>query len=238
MQAEDVRDYPGIFISFEGGEGAGKSTHLRFLAKALEEHGQSVLQLREPGGTAIGEALREVVLDPAYAQMSDRAELLIYEAARAQIVAECILPALREGKVVLCDRFTDSTLAYQVFGRGLDRSFVEVANAFAMQGVQPQRTVLMLTGGTAATGLQRATKHTAADRLELEGDAFHTRVNDGFLQLAREFPERIRRVVSNETKSATAREVFAALADLFPWMRGVLDDRAFFAELDKPKSQV
>lgn len=133
---------PGIFITFEGGEGAGKSTHIRFLAEALEEHGREVLCLREPGGTAVGEQLRSIVLDPENAALSDEAELLIYEAARAQIVSEVIAPALARGAVVLCDRFYDSTIAYQVFGRGLDRSFVEAANEFACQGVHPDLSLI------------------------------------------------------------------------------------------------
>ncbi|MEF2672656.1 dTMP kinase, partial [Adlercreutzia sp.] len=107
----------GVFVTFEGGDGAGKSTQIRFLARLLEDAGREVVRLREPGGTAVGEALRAVVLDPAHEAMSDRAELLIYEAARAQIVDEVIRPALGRGAVVLCDRFYDSTVAYQGCGR-------------------------------------------------------------------------------------------------------------------------
>lgn len=209
---------PGIFVTFEGGEGAGKSTHIRFLAEALEEHGREVVCLREPGGTAIGEDLRSIVLDPDNAGLADEAELLIYEAARAQIVSEVIAPALKRGAVVLCDRFYDSTVAYQVFGRGLDRGFVAAANEFACQGVHPDRTILLTVGGTADAGLERATHHGEADRLELQGSTFHARVNDGFMQIAAAEPERIRVVPSAELKSDTARSVFAELADLFSWM--------------------
>lgn len=209
---------PGIFITFEGGEGAGKSTHIRFLAEALEEHGHEVLCLREPGGTAVGETLRSIVLDPDNADLSDEAELLIYEAARAQIVSEVIAPALGRGAVVLCDRFYDSTVAYQVFGRGLDRAFVTAANEFACQGIHPDRTILLTVGGTADAGLKRATHHGEADRLELEGCQFHDRVNQGFMRIALAEPERIRIVASAERKSDTARAVFAELADLFAWM--------------------
>ena len=108
----------GIFITFEGGEGAGKTTHIRFLSEALKAHGREVVRLREPGGTDIGERLRGVLLDPRNTALSDEAELLLYEAARAQIVAEVVKPALERGAVVLCDRFTDSTVAYQGYGRG------------------------------------------------------------------------------------------------------------------------
>ena len=129
--------YPGIFITFEGGEGAGKTTHLNFLAKALREQGRDVVCLREPGGTSIGEDLRAVVLDAANTALCDETELLIYEAARAQLVREVIAPALERGQVVLCDRFCDSTVAYQAYGRGLSRAFVKMANEFACQGVWP-----------------------------------------------------------------------------------------------------
>ena len=131
MIGEGKSNGPGIFITFEGGEGAGKTTHITFLARALEQLGCQVLCLREPGGTAIGESLRRVVLDPASAEMADPTELLIYEAARAQLVRQVIIPALAADKVVLCDRFTDSTIAYQAVGRGLSRAFVQQANNYA-----------------------------------------------------------------------------------------------------------
>lgn len=163
----------GIFITFEGGEGAGKTTHIRFLSETLRAHGREVLCLREPGGTEVGEQLRAVVLDPANGGMSDEAELLIYEAARAQLMAQVIAPALARGAVVLCDRFTDSTVAYQAYGRGLPRMFVDRVNEFACQGVHPDRTILMATGGEANVGLVRATHRGAADRLEQAGEEFH-----------------------------------------------------------------
>ena len=124
----------GVFVTFEGGDGAGKSTQIRFLARLLEDAGREVVRLREPGGTAVGEALRAVVLDPAHEAMSDRAELLIYEAARAQIVDEVIRPALGRGAVVLCDRFYDSTVAYQGCGRGLDGAFIDAGARVAGAG--------------------------------------------------------------------------------------------------------
>lgn len=228
----------GIFITFEGGEGAGKTTHIRFLSETLRAHGREVLCLREPGGTEVGEQLRAVVLDPANGGMSDEAELLIYEAARAQIVAEVIRPALERGAVVLCDRFADSTIAYQVHGRGLDAAFVGQANAFACQGISPDRTILLTTGGSARTGLSRAT-HRGADRLERAGEEFHTRVNEGFLDIARAHADRVRVVQSAARKSRTSELVFRELADLFPWMADVVDDPSYFAPLDvrRPRPQ-
>ena len=223
----------GIFITFEGGEGAGKTTHIRFLAEALRAHGREVVCLREPGGTPIGEALRALVLDPANDEMSDEAELLVYEAARAQIVKQVIQPALERGAVVLCDRFSDSTIAYQVCGRGLPRDFVEQANAFATGGLVPDRTILLVCGAGTRAGLRRATHRTGADRLEQAGEDFHARVNEGFLKMAEAEPGRIRVVVSDVRKSVTSATVFQELVDLFPWMADAsVCDEAFFAPLD------
>lgn len=223
----------GVFITFEGGDGAGKSTHLFFVAEALRQRGENIVCLREPGGTIIGEQLRNTVLDPGNYVMVDECELLIYEAARAQLVAQVIRPAIEAGSIVLCDRFADSTVAYQSFGRGIDRAFIDRANRFACQGVWPDRTILMLTGGDAEVGLERATHDKHADRLEMAGADFHERVNLGYLDLADEDPRRIRKVVSDEGKAATARKVFAELADLFDWMADpAICTDAFFADLE------
>lgn len=221
----------GLFITFEGGEGAGKSTHIRFLADCLESRGYEVVRLREPGGTSIGEDLRAVVLNANNERMADECELLVYEAARAQIVAEVIRPALERGAVVLCDRFADSTVAYQAYGRGLDLEFVKQVNRFATQGVWPDRTIVMVCE-SAAEGLERATRRFGADRLELAGLDFHERVNQAFLDLAREDSERMRVVDSRERKSDTAKAIFAELADLFPWMEDAAANEAFFASLN------
>lgn len=222
----------GVFITFEGGEGAGKSTHIRFLAAALADAGREVVRLREPGGTTVGEQLRGVVLNPGNTTLSDACELLIYEAARAQLVAEVIKPALDRGAVVLSDRFYDSTVAYQGFGRGLDRGFIHAANAFACQGIAPDRTIL-LVAPSAEEGLERATRHAGADRIERAGADFHNRVNDAFLQIAAEQKGRIRVIESAGKKSDTARAVFSQLEDLFPWMSDfVANNRARFDHLD------
>ena len=226
----------GIFISFEGGDGAGKSTHLQLVAEALRARGENVVCLRDPGGTVIGEQLRATVLDPGNYIMTDACELLIYEAARAQLVTQVIKPALARGAVVLCDRFADSTIAYQVYGRGLPLDEVNRANEFACQGVWPDRTILMTTGSSAKAGLTRATRHHEADRLELAGAAFHERVNAGFARIAEEDPQRVRVVQSAQAKSQTSRLIFEQLADLFLWMRELIDGQPeYFAPLDKPK---
>lgn len=205
----------GLFITFEGGEGAGKSTQIRLLADALEAQGREVLCLREPGGTEIGEQLRGIVLDPANDCMADQAELLIYEAARAQIVAQVIAPALERGAVVLCDRFMDSTVAYQAYGRGLDRGFVDQANEFACQGVWPDRT-LLLTCGDAARGLRRAAQVAEADRLEQAGSEFHARVNQAFLDIAAADPARVRVVDSSVSIEEVWDAIRVELADILP----------------------
>lgn len=231
----DGRECPassGMLITFEGGEGAGKTTHIRFLARALEGLGYSVLMLREPGGTELGEALRALVLDPAFAPVSPRCEMLIYEAARAQLVDEVIMPALETGKIVLCDRFTDSTEAYQGFGRGIDRQQIKIANSFASDGLVPDATLLLRCEG-AAEGLVRATHHGTADRLEQAGLDFHQRVQAGFDQMRQESNGRIRLIDTSGPKSLTAAQVFSALADVVPALAdpGMFDE-GYFAVLD------
>lgn len=223
----------GLFVTFEGGDGAGKSTQIRFLARFLEDRGHEVLRLREPGGTAVGEALRRVVLDPAHGAMSDRAELLIYEAARAQIVDEVIRPALDRGAFVLCDRFYDSTVAYQGAGRGLDGAFIDAANRFACDGLVPDITVLLVAPEAAVRS--RMGRRAGADRLEQAGDAFHRRVAEGFAALASAEPERVRTVSSQLQRVDTFRAVLAELAPVLPEAAEALADGEY---LDALVSQV
>ena len=205
----------GVFVTFEGGDGVGKSTHIRYVAHELRRAGREVVCLREPGGTGIGESLRALVLDPDNGEISSEAELLMYEAARAQLVCEVIRPALERGAVVLCDRFSDSTIAYQAYGRGLPLDFVRRANAFATGGIVPDRTILLVLGNTRKS-LARATGAGAGDRMEQAGEAFHSRVNRAFLKLAKRDPKRIRIVRSSSSRKATAAAVAAELADLLP----------------------
>lgn len=209
-------NYPrGVFVTFEGGDGVGKSTHIRYVANELRRAGREVVCLREPGGTGIGESLRAMVLDPDNGEISSEAELLMYEAARAQLVREVICPALERGAVVLCDRFSDSTIAYQAYGRGLPLDFVRRANAFATGGIVPDRTILLVLGNTRKS-LARATGAGAGDRMEQAGEVFHSRVNRAFLKLAKRDPKRIRIVRSSSSRKATAAAVAAELADILP----------------------
>lgn len=205
----------GVFVTFEGGDGVGKSTHIRYVANELRRAGREVVCLREPGGTGIGESLRAMVLDPDNGEISSEAELLMYEAARAQLVREVIRPALERGAVVLCDRFSDSTIAYQAYGRGLPLDFVRRANAFATGGIVPDRTILLVLGNTRKS-LARATGAGAGDRMEQVGEVFHSRVNRAFLKLAKRDPKRIRIVRSSSSRKATAAAVAAELADILP----------------------
>ncbi|MDR2196784.1 MAG: dTMP kinase [Coriobacteriales bacterium] len=213
MSKDQTAAQTGIFITFEGGEGVGKSTQILLLKARLEDAGYRVSNLREPGGTAIGERIRTILLDPASEGIDPIAELLLYEAARAQLVCERIQPALAAGAVVLCDRFTDSSLAYQGQARGLGFEAVRRANRIGGKGLVPQRTIVLTLD--LKTALGRAVKH-GADRLEAQDLDFHVRVREGFERLAAEEPERVRLVASCPDKGQTAQAVFAELADLFP----------------------
>jgi dTMP kinase len=201
----------GTFITFEGGEGSGKSTQLRLLASRLSAAGISVRTLREPGGTTVGEAIRAILLDPEHEGLDDTAEILLYEAARAQLVADVIEPALQAGEVVLCDRFYDSTTAYQGHARGIDLDEVAALNRAATGGLQPDRTLVLDI--EPALGIERATSH-GADRLEGEDRAFHAAVRDGFLAIAAHEPARVRVIDANGTVEEVAERVSAALRDV------------------------
>lgn len=201
----------GAFITFEGGEGSGKSTQLRALAARLQAAGLPVRVLREPGGTAVGEAVRALLLDPEHIGLDATAELLLYEASRAQLVADVIEPALEAGEIVLCDRFYDSTTAYQGHARGLPLACIHDLNSIATGGLAPDRTVVLDVDPE--LGIERATRH-GADRLEGESRAFHEAVRAGFLAIAAEEPVRVRVVDASGTPEEVAERVSAALADL------------------------
>ena len=183
----------GKFITFEGGEGCGKSTQIKLLAAALEEHGYDVLQVREPGGTVVGERIRDILLAKESTALDSMAELMLYEAARAQICYEVIRPALDAGKIVLCDRFYDSTIAYQGHGRGLDVALIRKLNEAAVDGLAPDMTLMLFIDPV--EGLRRAMGVTGGDgegdRIEAAGLAFHQRVHDGFARIAMEEPDRV-----------------------------------------------
>lgn len=210
----------GVFITFEGGEGSGKSTQIGILARRLEAAGLAVRTLREPGGTEVGEAVRRILLDPEHAGLDARAELLLYEAARAQLVAEVIEPALEAGEVVLCDRFFDSTTAYQGYARSLPLDEIDSLNAIATGGVVPDRTLVLDIDPE--VGVERATAESV-DRLEAEDMAFHRNVRAGFLAVAAAEPGRVRVVDADGTQAEVAQRVAAALADVDA-LRDALED--------------
>jgi dTMP kinase len=185
---------PGFFITFEGGEGSGKTTQLTALLTHLRSLREDAIQTRDPGGTAIGNQVRDLLLNRENVRMSPLAELFLYEASRVQLVQEVIRPALAAGRIVLCDRFTDSTIAYQGYGRGLELDLLDRLNAVAADGLRPDLTFLLDLDPV--VGLARATERLAQprqrrDRLENEVLEFHQRVRAGYLALAAREPERV-----------------------------------------------
>ena len=183
----------GRFITFEGGEGCGKSTQIRLLAERLRAAGKEVLLTREPGGTALAEKIRSLVREESDDPPNSRAETLLFIASRAQVVENVIRPALASGTWVLCDRFADSTFAYQGYGRGLDLEELKRINSFATGGLEPDRTILLNVSPEVSAKRMRAREaatNTDADRMEKAGDSFHSRLRQGFLELAAAEPDR------------------------------------------------
>jgi dTMP kinase len=203
----------GYFITFEGVEGCGKTTQIKLLGGHLESLGYSVLLTREPGGCVVADKIRAILLDADNRDMCSLTELFLYAAARAQHVSEVILPALKAGSIVLCDRFTDATIAYQSAGRGLERSSVDTLNLLACQSLRPDLTVLL--DCDAAIGLGRARSRIEAqsgpreERFELEELEFHQRVRVGYLTLARQEPQRFITV----TGSGSIEEISTRITD-------------------------
>lgn len=197
----------GLFITVEGVDGCGKSTQARLIAAALEAAGRDVLRLREPGGVKISEQIRAILLDPANGEMGDVCELLLYEAARAQLVHQVIRPALAAGKTVVCDRFYDSTTAYQAFADGLDRNMVSQANELAVDGCRPDLTLVFDL--PVEDALRRRSGREAEDRLELKGLEFQERVAAGFRAVAADEPDRVKLIDAGESVA----EVFSSVVD-------------------------
>jgi dTMP kinase len=206
-QPRKKRDGQGVFLTFEGPEGSGKTTQMLHLGTALREAGYSVLLTREPGGTKLAEAIRETLL-AATSQESvmPETEALLVLAARSQHVAHRIRPALSRGSIVLCDRFADSTLAYQGFGRGLSLSWLRGVNRAATGGLTPHLTVLLDV--PASLGLARRRQARGSqNRLDRESTSFHRRVRRGFLALASRTPRRIRVVDANRPTEVVRAEI-------------------------------
>ena len=201
---------PGIFITFEGGEGGGKSRQSRILARHLRRRGIPVLLTHEPGGEPLAARLRRLL--KGNSALTPEAELLLFAASRAQLTSRVIRPALAGGRVVVCDRYADSTLAYQGYGRGVDREAIRAANRVAMSGLTPDITVLLDV--PEEVGLAR--KHTDDDRFIREPLPFHQRVRQGYLELSRLEPQRWLVVDALLPEKEVARAVWERVAPLLP----------------------
>ena len=207
----------GRFITFEGPEGSGKSTQIRLLAEKLESHGLVVTCTREPGGTAVGEAIRNILQHDAIDEpLAERTELLLFTASRAQLMQRLILPSLQQGDWVLCDRFIDSTMAYQGFARGMDLDALDRINAFAINDRKPDLTILLdleVERGFERLEQRYADGTAAADRFERETMEFHHRVREGYRTLAEREPARFRIVNTDRPIDVVAHEIWAIVRE-------------------------
>lgn len=200
-----------LFISFEGPEGAGKTTILKLIAEKCEEQGIEALTTREPGGSKIAEKIRSIILDPEHIEMDSRTEALLYAAARSQHFAEKIAPALEEGKFVLCDRFIDSSLAYQGVGRNLGVDAVHDINVFAIGDQMPDFTILFDLEPEVGLARINANSGREINRLDVESLAFHQSVREAYLQLAEKYPNRIRVVDASKSVDDVVDDVWGIL---------------------------
>jgi dTMP kinase len=210
----DMKRIKGKLITFEGIEGSGKSTHARLLAERMRSAGFKVVEVREPGGTRIGETIRLLLSGKHRAGIiCPPTELLLFMASRAQLVHEKIIPALRRGVHVVCDRFSDSTLAYQGYARGCNLKLIASMNAFAVQNLVPDMTILLdlaLQAGFKRLHYRNRRQGTGKDRIESESMAFHKRVRDGYLDLAVKNPERFRVVNANRPPRKVHADIWRA----------------------------
>jgi len=205
----------GPFITFEGIDGSGKTTQMRLLGGRLRAAGRIVFETVEPGGTPIGQQIRRILLDSANQDLRPNAELLLYFASRAQNVEQCILPALQAGKIVLCDRFTDSTLAYQGYARGLGAEIVLALDRIACQGLTPDLTLLIDVDVETGLGRLRArnVKGAASEtRLDDESHDFHRNVRDAYLTIARQYADRFRVIDGRGAPEEVALRVWENVA--------------------------
>jgi dTMP kinase len=201
-----------LFITFEGGEGCGKSTQSRLLLKKLEQQNIPVVLTHEPGGTALGNEVRKALKRKRSSFISPQAELFLFAASRAQLLAEVIRPALQEGKVVICDRFSYSTIVYQGYGRGLDLSIVERVNNIATQNLKPDLAILLNI--SPEQGLAR--KRSLKDRFELEDLSFHRRIREGYLKMAAAEPDRWLVIDASLPKRKIAEIIWDRVSQLLP----------------------
>lgn len=187
----------GLFITIEGTDGSGKTTQMGLIKEYIQSAGREVLLTREPGGTRISEQIREIILNPGHTEMGVYSEMFLCAAARAQLVAEVVEPALKMGKIVVCDRFVDSTYAYQGYGRGISLEILESVNNIAVNGVMPDITFFFDLDPVKA--LNRRIASSATDRIENERMDFHRKVHAGYVCLAEKNSGRIKRIDSNRS---------------------------------------
>jgi dTMP kinase len=206
-----MKNLPGKFITVEGCEGVGKSTQTRFLREYCENNGIDAYFTREPGGTPIAEKIRRVILDGSNKGMDAFCELLLYEASRRQHTRELILPLLEQGKTVFCDRYIDSTLAYQGYARGLEENKIRTLNKWAARGARIYLTLFL--NADPATGFARKGGADKNDRLESEGAEFHKKVYGGFLRIAAGEPRRIVKIDASGSKYETHDKIIALLKE-------------------------
>jgi dTMP kinase len=205
----------GRFITFEGIDGSGKSTQMRLLAARLRDRGLEAIETVEPGGTVIGNQIRRILLDSANHDLRPTAELLLYFASRAQNVEECISPALAAGKIVLCDRFTDSTVAYQGYARGLGVETVRTLDRIACQGLEPDLTLLIdvdLDAGLARMRARNASERASETRMDEQSLEFHRKVRDAYMTIAKEHAARFRVIDGRSDPETVAAKVWEAVA--------------------------
>lgn len=203
--------YPGTFLTLEGPEGAGKTTQVKLLSTKLDAIGIPHLITRDPGGTPLGKQIRRVLLTPGN-PVSPMAELLLYSADRAQHVDELIIPALKAGKLVICDRYTDSTVAYQGYGRNLDLELISQLNEMSTQGLKPELTILFDLESEKGLGRLHPGGH---DRMEREAIEFHHRVRKGYLELSKKEPERWQVIDASKALSAVQDELKQIISTAF-----------------------
>ena len=197
----------GLFISLVGGDGTGKTTVMQELGRVLEEHGVSYIATREPGGIEIAEKIREIILNPKHTTMDARTEALLYAAARSQHLAEKVEPALKQGTCILCDRFVDSSLAYQGYARGLGIEEVMNINSFAINGRFPNITFYLDIEPELGLNRIAAGQGREVNRLDMESLQFHQKVREGYLIVANMYPERIKVIDASRTKDEVAAEI-------------------------------
>jgi dTMP kinase len=203
----------GFFITFEGIDGCGKSTQLSMTSKILSEQGYSVVVSREPGGTVIAEKIREILISPEHAEMVNECEFLLYCAARAQHVREKIIPAIKQGNIVLCDRFQEATFAYQGFGRAIPLDILTAINTYATGGLNPDLTfVFDLSVDSSISRMTRMNK--TKDRLEQNGKDFFERIRQGYLSMVKSSPKRIMTVDGEQTVEKVSDQVMVYIKEL------------------------